>query len=343
MHAFNSEGTYVLFETGSPEPTRTWSREVYNCERRCTNCPITRDIPSIPAIPYAEKLKYVVLKNPPSTAPPKQAGWVSTQNTILLNNVLYKVDPLVFPYLAVYNIQTCADLQRAIAEIRRVNNLQVPIGVKLAPVPLVQKVVKRVYLAGNDTKPGNYISEAFAYPYKLSPYTGDTQDVVDAVKSLRLYAFLVTGDAKVFSATTNDKCRFTSKVIDFYDVASVWGKHILPITAIKLYKETNERSFPIIWVVLTPPSPRIYNGILINYVGVLVGINGHVVFVPTYTPTEKYNPVPDVNMAVLISSINADLFATRVKQLAINVSVHYKLLEDATNVVFTTYPPPPSP
>jgi hypothetical protein len=151
MHAFNSEGNYVLFETGSPEPTRTWSREVYNCEKQCTNCPITRAIPT--PIPFAEKLKYVVLKNPPSTARPKQAGWVSKENTILLNNVLYKVDPLVFPYLAAFSIQTCADLTKAIAEIRRVRNFQVPIGVKLAPVPLVQKVVKRVYLAGNDTKP----------------------------------------------------------------------------------------------------------------------------------------------------------------------------------------------
>jgi len=337
MHAFNSEGTYVLFETGSPEPTRTWSREPYNCEKRCTNCPITRAIPT--PIPYAEKLKYVVLKNPPSTARPKQAGWVAKENTILLNDVLYKVDPLVFPYLGTYSIQSCADLTKAIAEIRKVRNLPVPIGVKLAPVPLVQKVVKRVYLAGNDTKPGNYITEAFEYPYKLSEYDGETIYVEAAVKQLRLKAFFITKGAKLFSAVTNDKCQFTSSVNHFYDVASIWGKHILPITAIQLYKETNERTFPIIWVVLTPPSPRIYNGVLNNYVGVLVGIKGQVVFVPTYPPTEKYTSVPNVNVAVLISSINSDLFATRVNQLAINTSVHYKLLEDATNVVISTLPP----
>jgi hypothetical protein len=337
MHAYNSEGTYVLFETGSPEPTRTWSRALYNCERPCTNCPTTRG-PS--DIPYAEKLKYVVLKNPPSTARPKQAGWVSKENTILLNNVLYKVDPLVFPYLGKYNIQNCADLKHTIAEIRRVNNLPVPIGVKLAPVPLVQKMVNRVYLAGNNTKPGNYVTEAFEYPYKLSPFEGNVDDVTDAISQLKTNSFFVTDDAKLFSATTNDKCKFTSLIEHFYDVASIWGKHILPITSLELYKQTGERTFSYIYVVLTPPSPRIYNGIFNNYVGVLVGIKKNVVFVPTYTPTEKYVPVPNINMAVLISSIRLKLFATRVTQLAINTSVHYKLLDDATNIVVDTLPPP---
>jgi hypothetical protein len=327
MHAYNSEGQYVLFETGSPEPTRLWSREPYKCERLCTNCPIVRNVDN-PDIPYAEKLKYVVLKNPPSTAPPKKAGWVSKENTILLNNVLYKVDPLVFPYLAEYSIQTCADLKHAMSEIRRIRNLPVPLAVRLASVPLVQKVVKRTYLAGNDTKPANFVTEVFPYPYKLSDYEGDPIDVENAISQLRLVSIFVWTDAKVFNVVANTKCSYTPLVADFYGRASIWGKHILPISAIKLYKETGEKTFPIIWVVLTPPNPRIYNGNYNNYIGVLVSIGLQVVFVPTFNPTMTFVPVPNVYMSVLFSSENIEVFSLRVKQLAVNTSVHYKLLSD---------------
>lgn len=334
MHAYNSDGTYVLFETGSPEPTRTWSREVYRCDRPCTNCPIPRDLATIP---YAEKLKYVVLKNPPSTAPPKRAGWVSKENTILLNNVLYKVDPLVFPYLAVYNIQTCADLKKAIAEVRQSRNLPVPVGVRLASVPLTQKVVKRTYLAGNDTKPGNFKSERFDFPYKLSPYPGDIQEVTNIVDTLKLYSIFLPQESKLFSAVVNVQCIYTHLVADFYEAASVWGKHILPTAAIERYKQTGEKTFPPIWVVLTPPSPWIYNGSYKNYVGILVGVGENVVFVPTFDLTTPFIPIPDVNMSVLISSTNAEVFGVRVKQLAIDTSVHYKLLRDTKSEETITY------
>lgn len=333
MHAFNSEGEYVLFETGSPEPTRTWSREPYVCHDNCIVCPTTKDISNIKdipqSVPYSEKLKYTVLKNPPSTARPKKAGWVSKWiNTILLNNVLYKVDPLVFPYLSAYPIQSCADLTRAIAEIRAIHNLRVPIGVRLASVPLVQKIVKRAYLCGNDTKPGEYVTEVFSYPYKLSTYHGSVADVKAAVNGFALddYVFFECNDAKLFSATTNNKCAYTFLVENFYGIASIWGKHILATTSIQLYKETGQKTFAPIWVVLTPPNPWIYNGTVQNYVGLLVGINGEVVFVPTYTATSTYISVPNVYMSVLISSINTKLFALRVSQLAIDTSVHYKLL-----------------
>lgn len=328
MHAFNSEGQYVLFETGSPEPTRTWSREPYVCRDNCILCPTTKDIKDTASVPYSEKLKYVVLKNPPSTARPKQAGWVSKWlNTILLDNVLYKVDPLVFPYLSSYSIQSCSDLTKAIAEIRFIHRLRVPIGVRLASVPLVQKIVKRTYLAGN-TKIGEYVTEVFSYPYKLSPYHGSVADVKAAVEGFALddYIFFECNDAKLFSATTNNKCAYTFLVENFYGIASIWGKHILATTSLQLYKETGEKTFAPIWVVLTPPNPWVYNGTVQNYVGLLVGIDGEVVFVPTYTATSTYNAVPNVYMSVLISSINPKLFALRVKQLAIDTSVHYKLL-----------------
>jgi hypothetical protein len=280
-------------------------------------------------VPYAEKLKYTVLKNPPSTSRPKKAGWVSKWiNTILLNNVLYKVDPLVFPYLSTYSIQSCADLTKAIAEIRAIHQLPVPIGVRLASVPLVQKVVQRAYLAGNDTKPGNYVTEAFSYPYKLSNYGGSFADVQAAVDGYALddYIFFECYDAKLFSATTNNKCDYTFLIEHFYGIASIWGKHILATTSLQLYKETGQKTFAPIWVVLTPPNPWIYNGTVQNYVGLLVGIKGEVVFVPTFTATSTYISVPNTYMSVLISSINPKLFAVRVKELAIDTSVHYKLL-----------------
>ncbi len=332
MHAFNSEGVYQLFETGSPEPTRAWSREQYVCKDNCISC----DISNIKEIPttysqqlLSEKLKYVVLKNPPSTAPPKQAGWASKSlNTILLNNVLYKVDPLVFPYLSTYNIQSCVDLKKAIAEIRMIYDLPVPDGVRLASIPLVQKVVKRQFLAGNNTKPGQYITEAFRFPYKLSDYKVNYAEVKAAVQQFALddYIFFECNNAKLFSAVTNNRCDYTSLIDDFYDAASIWGKHILAVASLKLYKETGNKTFLPIWAVLTPPNPWIYNGTCQNYVGLLVGINGQVVFVPTYSATSTYIPIPNTYFSVLISSTNTKLFAVRVKQLAIDTSVHYKLL-----------------
>jgi hypothetical protein len=292
MHAYDSACNYVLFRTGSPEPTRLWSR--------AQGCSPTDH----------ERLKFVVLKTPPATAKPVTRGYVSSSaNVVQIDTTLYKVDHRIFPFLKKRRFLSCHELREAIREIRKRLSIEVDLT-----RPLNLRQPQRAFSATNFNPTTIRENNSFPYPYKFLQYT-DTSGALTA--ALDLYfpsANVNTNEAFYFSVITNDKLKYTPVVQDLYHTASIFGKHMVARTSFLKYEDENIVSFDPIYVILSPPT-IINNKNISNVCGVLFPLDpsnipeSKVVFVPIFVFFTIYTlPTANTFCKILMSTTSEQEF-----------------------------------
>jgi len=147
MSVCDSTGSYVLFKAGSGNPTRTWTRSETSGTNVCA--PLK-----------AEKLKYMILKNPPATVigpPPSNLKVIPgkvPENSIKIGRVYYAIDLCIFTALkaslALNPVTTVAALKARIAEVRIQVDEPAPLGVQLADVALSQYKTRYKYGEGTN-------------------------------------------------------------------------------------------------------------------------------------------------------------------------------------------------
>ncbi len=147
----NAASEYVLFATGSTNATREWARgsAMDYCTKRSQ-----------------EKLKYHVLKHPPSTAPnPPSRTQGSNSRTVLslaqlktvkLGDRIYSVDPAIYEALTASlktsPVLTACELKTRIDQVRIQTGIPAPIEIQLANVGLGNYLKRYTYQsAGSKT------------------------------------------------------------------------------------------------------------------------------------------------------------------------------------------------
>jgi len=274
-----------------------------------------------------ERMKYVSLKTPPSTAkyltakPVNKGAVSSTTNVVKIGNVLYKVDFQVFPHIRDMTFLTCAELKATIASVRKSLSIEIPLQVRFGATPTGLRQTQQAYSSTGFT---HYTSEnnIFCYPYKFTAYDGTSDQVLSALSSAGLDSekFDLSGVCYL-SVLKNDKTAYTSYVQDLYESASIFGKHLVARTSFLAYENSKTITFDKLYAVLNPSS---LTGQYTSFIGVLIQTaldnpTNRVIFVAVRLYYVILSiPVPNISLTVFYSSPNEQEFLQKIKNTLID-------------------------
>jgi len=236
----DSLGNYIQYNSSSvcAQP-RVWTRE------------------TTANIIFPEKVKYYVLKNPPSTVRNvPQLITCKNNKTVVVGNKTFVIDSKIYDSVVAKldaakavgaPVTSLEGLRAVIAESRAELNIPAPISVQLANVPLNIVPTVKTYNSIGDTwqssklvskntvgsffKYGNFVSSLFDTFSTTLPYLNFWQGKFN-IRDLNLKK------AQYFYAQQNDGCSYSSTFINLFTTALRSGSTILPPSAISLYNST---------------------------------------------------------------------------------------------------------
>lgn len=293
MAIFDSLGNYVLYSTGSTAATRNWSRDTSAGENRI----------------FPEKLKYYVLKNPPSTVKGAPLRRCNGSKTVVVSGKTYAVDPSIYSYVAESLVQspvfTLQQLQERIKFIRVATNNPSPLSVQLKDVPLRGLVKNYQYESIGDK--WKDVKTPVSLQVSVDYIAGNPVDLVlknfpllVQFESLFTSPRLMVENATYILVQQNNGCSYTGKIADLYGSASRVGSTILAIQSKQDFIDYGIFEFAPILCFMVPYSTKYRNGNVKAKFGFLVG------FPPSFL--ELYELGPDTLVYKTIAANSELLF-----------------------------------
>ena len=253
VNACDSEGNYILFNTGSSQKTRDWSRaqtsgRIYSC--------ISSDDQCVPNKVLNAKRKLTILKysndnnqgpgQPKSSINQTMIGNFSSGTTnrnlsrgssssVQIGNVIYPIPTNILKIIrqmqaagTLPSTLTHATLKTYIAEIRKLlNSPSTDTALLLRDIPLSQYKPRYVYKAGANKWPTNsdkkdvYLApKNFPVPFKLGSLVVDPlASVYSALTGLVDEMFtgsIVPEQAQYLTVVRNNTCEYTGTLADLW-------------------------------------------------------------------------------------------------------------------------------
>lgn len=240
MPVYDCLCNYIQFATKSDAKTKLWTRD---------------DIPHDEI--YYKKLKYYILKNPPSTVKnTPQLIVCKNVKTVRVGNKQFVINSNIFDRVEqklAQNPTNSSDvLKQYIAEARSELGITPPLSVQNKDIPLRNVLINKTYNSlgtkwetskildkprvGSLFKFGKKVSSLFETYKETLPYINFWSGKFRS-RNLNLK------QAQYFYAQENDGCNYTSSYVDLYGKALRSGASILPISALLLYQETGIINF----------------------------------------------------------------------------------------------------
>ena len=300
MAVFDSLGNYVLYSTNSTAATRNWSRDTSAGDNKI----------------FPEKLKYYVLKNPPSTVKGAPLRRCTGAKTVLVNGKTYAVDPSIYDYvvesLAQSPVFSLQQLQERIKFIRVETNNPSPLSVQLKDVPLRGLIKNYTYESVGDK--WKDVKTPVSIKVGVDYIAGNPVDlIIKNFPLLKLFQSLFTSPRLMVENATyvlvqqNNGCSYTGKVADLYGSASRVGSTILAIQSTQTYTDYGIFEFAPVLSFMVPYSTTYRNGNVKAKFGFLVG------FPPSFLAQYGYGPdsiayqTIEANSELLFIPIQSDL------------------------------------
>lgn len=263
--AFDSDGNYILFSTGSSYPSRTWSRA--ETSGTDTTGPLVH-----------AKLKYYVLKNPPNTAKATTKSCLSSAFTIKVNRREYAIDPAIFDALqasiAASPVKSVEQLKERITQIRAATNKPPPINIQLQNVPLSQYKKRYTYLATDSKAPVLEERIAYDFAYRMGIFVGDSPSLQAAIAILKAqFPTAYFGAPQFFYVTPNVQCYSNLRVRDLYPggAADLFGIPLLSTGNLEASKKNVVFPYFPMYIHISPESDRADGGVFPSQIGLLLG------------------------------------------------------------------------
>ena len=300
MAVFDSLGNYVLYSTDSTAATRNWSRDTSAGDNKI----------------FPEKLKYYVLKNPPSTVKGAPLRRCSSTKTVVVNGKTYAIDPSIYTYvvesLAQSPVFTLQQLQERIKLIRVQTNNPSPLDVKLKDVPLRGLIKNYTYESVGD----KWKDEKTPVSLTISVdfIAGNPVDLISI--NFRMLAefqsFFTSPRLMVENATyvlvqQNNGCSYTGKVADLFGSASRVGSTILAVQSKQNFTDYGIFDFTPILCFMVPYSTTYRNGNVKAKFGFLVGFPPSFLELYELGPNSLVYKTIAANSELLFIPIQSDL------------------------------------
>jgi hypothetical protein len=269
MAVYDSLGNYILFETGSRQPTRTWNRS--ESSGRDTTGPRV-----------LEKLKYTVLKNPPNTFRKSaiNLNHLSTQFTVVVNGRTYAIDAAIFAELSasllLNPVYSLSELKSRIAEVRVLTQTLAPLSVQLENVPLSQYLKRYAYLSTDSPPAKTNEQEQFDFSYRVgdlisTPYL---DLILQYYKNLYPTAYFATAQYLNVCPNTGRSSR-PIKVRDLYPGgdADRFGTTLLSVANLSAHRIQVEIPYVAMLAYFSPASNRANGGKFTSKTGLILGFD----------------------------------------------------------------------
>lgn len=319
MFPYNALGNYVLYDTGSPAPTRLWSR--------------AQGTPCIDRV--AAKLGALKKSVEPIVA-----------RAVNVGKVIFQIDCRVADRLK-YPISTVDELKQQIAAILATYPIKTP----TSPI-----TTHRRTLLGGSYKAYKLKTNTFSYPYRLNP--AELTDPQKADLQSQLYYVLnafgiqvgigndvifdyiskwSVNESMYFETLNNAGTEYKGQIKDIYGDCSIWGSNLRALASSALYTSTGSMTFYPVLVLLHVILPSVINGKMQHRIGIVMPIDeqneitpdSFLVFVPLtnvltyFTDTLTY-------CSILLSNggTQTSMFLKRVRELQPFKNIHFKLLND---------------
>jgi hypothetical protein len=289
MAIFDSLGNFVLYSTESTASTRNWTRDTSAGDKRI----------------FPEKLKYYVLKNPPSTVKGAPLRRCSGSKTVVVNGKTYAVDPSIYSYvvqsLEQSPVFTLQQLQERIKMIRVETNNPSPLSVQLKDVPLRGLIKNYQYESVGDK--WKDVKTSVSLKVSVDFIAGNPVDLVlknfpllVQFQSLFTSPRLMVENATYILVQQNNGCSYTGKVADLYGSASRVGSTILAIQSKQDFTDYGIFEFAPILCFMVPYTTTYRNGNMKAKFGFLVG------FPPSFLELYELGPDSLVYQAIAANS-----------------------------------------
>ena len=352
MAVCDSVGTYILFATGSKAPTRTWPRAETSGRDVC-------------ALRSHEKLKYTVLKNPPSTVR-GTSSCLTKRYTITIGSTIYAIDPVIYDALkdslAASPVTTLGGLQERIAEVRLETNNPPPLSVQLKDVPITQYTKRYEY----DSSTTETKLDAESTPTKSYDFPYIVGNMIDATFLLQQPAlsefaaqFGTNSDARFSKAqfvyvSSNSKCVKSTTIADFYPggTADRFGTPILALLNLIQFRNTGVKNpyYPII-AYISAASSDTRNGTYPPKGGILFGLdnpsvlpnqtikdlvaaNSQLIFIPVQTKLEQISDIlypPRMGITILLTNGGDPTRFAETNRLVSLLAIHTSVNDKTTS------------
>jgi hypothetical protein len=364
MAVFDSDGNYILFATGSRQPTRTWARA--DTSGTDTTGPLVHT-----------KLKYYVLKNPPNTVHAKTKSCLSTAFTIKVNRRDYAIDPNIYDALiasiAASPVISFEQLKERIAQVRAATNKPPPIGIQLQDVPLSQYKKRYTYLTSDSKAPVLEERIHYDFAYRMGILLGDSPSLQAALVILKAqFPTAYFGKPQFFYVTPNVQCYSNLRVRDLYPggAADLFGTPLLSTGNLSSSKFNLIFPYYPMYIHISPESDRADGGVFPSQIGLLLGYdsrltvpidprfpflpelaelmktNSELVFIPILSRVEEVtyqNYPPSMGIHLFKASDSAETFNTYVnssrKGLSNNKTIAFSTQTYQVTDLFPKIPP----
>ena len=269
MAVYDALGNYILFETGSRQPTRTWNRS--ESSGKDTIGPRV-----------LEKLKYTVLKNPPSTLRKStiKLDHLSRQFTVVVNGRTYAIDTAIFAELsaslALNPVYSLSELRTRIAEVRVLTQTSAPLSVQLKNVPLSQYMKRYTYLSTDSPPLKTTEQEQFDFSYRVgdlisTPYL---DLILQYYKNLYPTAYFATAQYLKVCPNTG-RSSGPIKVRDLYPGgdADRFGTTLLSVANLSAHRIQVEIPYVAMLAYFSPASNYANGGKFTSKTGLILGFD----------------------------------------------------------------------
>jgi len=275
MAVCDSLGNYILFQTGSRNPTRTWARA--DSSGTDTTGPRVN-----------EKLKFTVLKNPPSTVQAPVRSRLTTSFTVAIGSRLYAIDPAIYDALlaslVTRPVSSLAQLQERIKEIRVLTGTPPPLAVQLVDIPLSQ--YKKRYTYKTTESPAGQVEERTKYDFGYK--TGSLVNLalaplINVILTINRvkYPSLYFAPPQFVSVVGNGGCFITNTQIrDLYPngKADIFGTPLLSKQNLDAFQNNSLIQFASVFAYFLPASNRAYGGKFRARAGLMLGFDTRLSF-----------------------------------------------------------------
>ena len=302
MAVCDSLGQYILFQTGSRNPPRSWARA--NSSGTDTLGPRVN-----------EKLKYTVLKNPPSTVRASVQSRLTASFTVQVGSRLFAIDPAIYDALLASlktrPVSSLTQLQERIKEMRVQTGTQPPLAVQLIDVPLSQ--YKKRYTYKTTESPAGQIEERVKYDFSYrtgSLVNLELAPLVNVIMTINRvkYPTLYFASPQFISVVGNGGCFINqTQIRDLYPngKADIFGTPLLSKQNLEAFYGNRVIQFASVFAYFLPASNRAYGGKFRARAGLLLGFdtrlsfssdsafgnlladNGELIFIPIMSTIEQ--------------------------------------------------------
>jgi hypothetical protein len=275
MSVCDSVGNYILFETGSRQPTKRWVRAESSGTDTCG-----------PRV--HEKLKYTVLKNPPATVKGVIKSCLTTSYTIRVGKRLYAIDPTIYTELtasiAANPVNSFEELQARIKLVRIQTNHLSSIGVQLSNVPLSQYRKRYTYASTLPPEEAKGERKAFDFGYVTGSLINSPtlEFLIDSFRAK--YPNALFAKPQFIYAKPNEGCEYKPmKIKDLYPggAADRFGTPLLSIDNLNAFRENTLIQYKAMFVFLSPDSNRASGGKYYSKTGVVIGFDSRIFTPPS--------------------------------------------------------------